>query len=362
MVSWELASADTHVVSGAISFSVGAPSSVRRRPRPRRPARPRPSWACSVCSRRPWRSAGCCCAATAVRRGGLAGRRDRGRALAAAVDRRPPAGLGHLARRGALVARPAPARGARGSRRGGLGRASRDARPGRGRPGRGGERADRGPRTHGRGPPTGVAAGSGPQELSGELGDGRIDAVVDQSADGRTTLEIQAVDEAGEPVTPVDVPVVRLRSDGLDLGPVVLGDRSRGLDGLDHGPGRRRVDAGGQRPAQRVREPGGQPALRRRGLNDRTSCEPVARRPARMTSPHFRTGLVPKRAARSRVPRMAPQRPIRVFQVATGNVGTEMVNASAAPSRTSSWSACTATRPTRSAVTRARSPASARSG
>lgn len=228
VVSWELASADTHVVSGAISFSVGAPSSGTTET-----ATAEAGPAATVVG-----VLGLLAAAVAV--GGLLLRRTAVRqaawlvAVTAAVLWLPLSTGGRLRDwatwlDGALSWRGLLLLGAlaglavvvSAGRRATLvlGAAVLVAAGS-------GLIAVPGPTAAV--PPIGVAAGSGPQELSGELGDARIDAVVDRSADGRTTLEIQAVDEAGEPVTPVDVPVVRLRSDGLDLGPVVLEETAPG--------------------------------------------------------------------------------------------------------------------------------------
>jgi methionine-rich copper-binding protein CopC len=222
VVSWELASADTHVVSGAISFSVGTPSAGTTTA-----AAAEAGPAATVVG-----VLGLL--ATAVAIGGVVLRRTAVRqgawlvAVAAAVLWLPLSTGGRLRDwatwlDGALSWRGLLLLGALAGLAGVVS-AGRRATLALGAAvlvaAGGGLIAVPGPTAAV--PPAGVAAGAGPQELSGELGDGRIDAVVDRAADGRTTLEIQAVDEAGEPVTPVDVPVVRLRSDGLDLGPLVL--------------------------------------------------------------------------------------------------------------------------------------------
>lgn len=74
-------------------------------------------------------------------------------------------------------------------------------------------------------PATEVPAAAAPpsrQELAGELGDGQVIAVVDRADDGAATLEIGAVDADGEAVEPVAEPAVRLLSEDLDLGPIPL--------------------------------------------------------------------------------------------------------------------------------------------
>lgn len=70
--------------------------------------------------------------------------------------------------------------------------------------------------------PAAEAATTGPQQLSGALGDGTLTATVDRSAGGSTTLTIAATDADGQPVEPVADPVVRLLGPDLELGPVAL--------------------------------------------------------------------------------------------------------------------------------------------
>ncbi|MEI5675330.1 copper resistance CopC family protein [Nocardioides sp. CCNWLW216] len=76
--------------------------------------------------------------------------------------------------------------------------------------------------------PAGAAPAAGPQELMGGLGAGTVTAVVDRADGGSTTLELSVVDEAGEPVAPVAVPAVRFRSADLDIGPIVLEEAGPG--------------------------------------------------------------------------------------------------------------------------------------
>lgn len=70
--------------------------------------------------------------------------------------------------------------------------------------------------------PAAAVAETGPQELSGALGDGTIEASVDRGVGGATTLTVTATDSAGTPIAPIEDPVVRLRGPDLDLGPVAL--------------------------------------------------------------------------------------------------------------------------------------------
>jgi len=226
VVSWELDSSDGHVVSGAISFSVGAPSSTapasagadtgpvataagvlavlaglvalagvvlgRRRVVPA-------AWSVALVAGVLWvplQTGGSLLASASWLDGALSWRglltvvALGGLAVAMSAGRRPVLGLGAVvlvaATLGAVVVGPpdveAPA----------------------------------------------AAAVTGPQELTGTLGDGTVTAVVDRAPGGATSLELQVVDAAGTPVAPVEAPAVRLRSADLDLGPLVLTETAPG--------------------------------------------------------------------------------------------------------------------------------------
>lgn len=222
VVSWELESADGHVVSGAVSFSVGAPTSGTTAPAATtdagpaatvvavlgllgavvavagvllgRPVVQRAGWAAALAGGVLWlplqtgdglRASAAWLDGALSWRGlllvaalaGLAGVLQAGRRVGALVGAAAlvAAGVG-------LVVVPPPATEV----------------------------------------PAAAAPAAGPQELSGELGDGQVTAVVDRAADGRAALEISATDADGRPVDPVADPGVRLLSDDLDLGPLPL--------------------------------------------------------------------------------------------------------------------------------------------
>jgi copper transport protein len=227
-VSWELTSADGHVISGAIAFSVGEPTTGGP-VGPTADARPEPGAAATVA--------------------GLAGALGVLVGLAGLVAGRAPLVRGGwvLAVTGAVLWLPLQAGGGvldlRAWLDGGLswrgilvltGLAGLALAVGPGREGRrvvaglgavvtvaalaGAVVVDpAGPE------PSEAAAPSGPQELVGDLGDeGRVAATVDRVPGGSTTLTVAVTDTDGQPLEPVEDPAVRLHGSDLDLGPVAL--------------------------------------------------------------------------------------------------------------------------------------------